>query len=83
MHNDVVIFSSWFTLVCRSLLVVRVRVNKDNVVVTFVEIKNELLFGYHLVVLGKSSPSRTTKVHLIYLVGRLNPELLCWHYPVD
>jgi hypothetical protein len=51
MHTYV--FISYLTLFCRTLIVLRVHVIKDDVMVIFVEIKSEIVTRFYLVVLGK------------------------------
>jgi hypothetical protein len=51
--------------------------------VIFIEIKNELVIGFHLVVFSKFSPRWASETGSIYIVRDLNPEVACWHYPLD
>jgi hypothetical protein len=47
------VFISYLTLFCRTLIVLRMHVTKDDVMVIFIEIKNEIVTRSYLVVLGK------------------------------
>jgi hypothetical protein len=74
MHTYVAIFISWFTLFCRTHLVIGRRIIEDDIIVTSIEPKNELVPRYHLVSMGKISQSRTTKIGPVYLICDPNPD---------
>jgi hypothetical protein len=62
------IISSWLTHVCGTQVIVGVQVIEEDVIVTFVEPKNELVPVCQLVLQGELSPNKTTKIASVYLV---------------